>query len=226
MKTTTKLRQMLNSGQMVTAPFVLNAMHAKIAQSVGFDAVYMTGCGTAAKPARQVRHPVADRCSLFRPALTGLTRAQKTVQQPVDIRLMGVRVADARQQGERENVRKDMNPLTVVVVELREDVGNISVGAVAHGLVSQHLKTVSLDLEDLTALETGDGYAVGSEMAIGGLVGPQGQQFAVAVVGHLWFLVAAVVEERKDVIIYSISRLVQAPGITNHLTRLADAIRS
>ena len=49
MKTTTKLRQMLNSGQMVTAPFVLNAMHAKIAQSVGFDAVYMTGCGTAAE---------------------------------------------------------------------------------------------------------------------------------------------------------------------------------
>jgi len=49
MKTTTKLRQMLKSGQMVTAPFVLNAMHAKIAQSVGFDAVYMTGCGTAAE---------------------------------------------------------------------------------------------------------------------------------------------------------------------------------
>ncbi len=49
MKTTTKLRQMLNSGKMVTAPFVLNAMHAKIAQSVGFDAVYMTGCGTAAE---------------------------------------------------------------------------------------------------------------------------------------------------------------------------------
>ncbi|HIM36833.1 MAG TPA: isocitrate lyase/PEP mutase family protein [Dehalococcoidia bacterium] len=49
MKTTTKLRQMLNSGQMVIAPFVLNAMHAKIAQSVGFDAVYMTGCGTAAE---------------------------------------------------------------------------------------------------------------------------------------------------------------------------------
>ena len=49
MKATTKLRQMLNSSTMVTAPFVLNAMHAKIAQSVGFDAVYMTGCGTAAE---------------------------------------------------------------------------------------------------------------------------------------------------------------------------------
>ena len=45
MKTTTRLRQMLASGDMVTAPFVLNAMHAKIAESVGFDAVYMTGAG-------------------------------------------------------------------------------------------------------------------------------------------------------------------------------------
>ena len=49
MKTTTKLRQLLASGAMVTAPFVLNALHAKIAQTVGFDAVYMTGAGTAAE---------------------------------------------------------------------------------------------------------------------------------------------------------------------------------
>jgi 2-methylisocitrate lyase-like PEP mutase family enzyme len=49
MKTTTKLRQMLNSGQMIVAPFVMNALHAKIAQSVGFQAVYMTGAGTAAE---------------------------------------------------------------------------------------------------------------------------------------------------------------------------------
>ena len=49
MNTTTKLRQMLNSGQMVVAPFTLNALHAKIAESVGFDAVYMTGAGTAAE---------------------------------------------------------------------------------------------------------------------------------------------------------------------------------
>jgi 2-methylisocitrate lyase-like PEP mutase family enzyme len=49
MKTTTKLRQMLASGQMITAPFVLNALHAKIAEAVGFDAVYMTGAGTAAE---------------------------------------------------------------------------------------------------------------------------------------------------------------------------------
>ena len=49
MKSTTKLRQMLNSGEMTVAPFVLNALHAKIAESVGFQAVYMTGAGTAAE---------------------------------------------------------------------------------------------------------------------------------------------------------------------------------
>ena len=48
-KTTTRLRQMLDSGPMVVAPFILNALHAKIAESVGFDAVYMTGAGTAAE---------------------------------------------------------------------------------------------------------------------------------------------------------------------------------
>ena len=49
MKTTSTLRQALNSGDMVVAPFVLNALHAKIAESVGFQAVYMTGAGTAAE---------------------------------------------------------------------------------------------------------------------------------------------------------------------------------
>ena len=49
MKATTKLRQMLNSGDMVVAPFVLNALHARIAEAVGFQAVYMTGAGTAAE---------------------------------------------------------------------------------------------------------------------------------------------------------------------------------
>ena len=49
MKTTTQLRQMLDSGPMVVAPFILNALHAKIAESVGFAAVYMTGAGTAAE---------------------------------------------------------------------------------------------------------------------------------------------------------------------------------
>jgi len=34
---------------MTVAPFVLNALHAKIAESVGFQAVYMTGAGTAAE---------------------------------------------------------------------------------------------------------------------------------------------------------------------------------
>jgi 2-methylisocitrate lyase-like PEP mutase family enzyme len=49
MKATTKLREMLNSDRMVVAPFILNALHAKIAESVGFEAVYMTGAGTAAE---------------------------------------------------------------------------------------------------------------------------------------------------------------------------------
>ena len=50
MKTTTKLRQMLfDSNEMVVAPFIMNALHAKIAEMVGFEAVYMTGSGTAAE---------------------------------------------------------------------------------------------------------------------------------------------------------------------------------
>lgn len=48
MKATTKLREMINEG-LVIAPFCLNAYHAKIAQLVGFKAVYMTGFGTAAE---------------------------------------------------------------------------------------------------------------------------------------------------------------------------------
>ncbi len=46
---TTRLRAMLSSGEMVVAPFCLNALHAKIAESVGFKAVYMTGSGTSAE---------------------------------------------------------------------------------------------------------------------------------------------------------------------------------
>jgi 2-methylisocitrate lyase-like PEP mutase family enzyme len=49
MKATTKLRQMLNSERMIVAPFIMNALHAKIAEAVGFEAVYMTGAGTAAE---------------------------------------------------------------------------------------------------------------------------------------------------------------------------------
>lgn len=43
-----RLRQMLNSPGMVVAPFVFDAFQARIAQSAGFQAVYMTGFGTAA----------------------------------------------------------------------------------------------------------------------------------------------------------------------------------
>ena len=44
-----RMRQLLASDQMVVAPFIMNALHAKIAESVGFDAVYMTGAGTSAE---------------------------------------------------------------------------------------------------------------------------------------------------------------------------------
>ena len=49
MRRTTRLRRMLEGDGMVVAPFCLNAFHAKIAETVGFDAVYMTGFGTAAE---------------------------------------------------------------------------------------------------------------------------------------------------------------------------------
>ena len=43
-----ELRAKINSGEMVLAPFVYDALQAKIAERLGFDAVYMTGFGTAA----------------------------------------------------------------------------------------------------------------------------------------------------------------------------------
>jgi 2-methylisocitrate lyase-like PEP mutase family enzyme len=46
--TAQRLRQMLNSPGMVVAPFVFDAFQARIAQAAGFEAVYMTGFGTAA----------------------------------------------------------------------------------------------------------------------------------------------------------------------------------
>ena len=49
MKTTTKLRNLLKEDKLIVAPFILNALHAKIAEEVGFEAVYMRGCGTAAE---------------------------------------------------------------------------------------------------------------------------------------------------------------------------------
>jgi 2,3-dimethylmalate lyase len=45
---TQRLRQMLNGPGMVVAPFVFDAFQARIAQAAGFQAVYMTGFGTAA----------------------------------------------------------------------------------------------------------------------------------------------------------------------------------
>ena len=48
------LRKMLNGPAMVLAPFVFDALQAKVAESVGFEAVYMTGFGTAAARARIV----------------------------------------------------------------------------------------------------------------------------------------------------------------------------
>ena len=47
MKPTTRLRQLLASDKMVVAPFCLNALHARIAEAVDFDVVYMTGSGTS-----------------------------------------------------------------------------------------------------------------------------------------------------------------------------------
>ena len=43
-----RLRQLLNGPDMVVAPFVFDAFQARIAQAAGFEAVYMTGFGTAA----------------------------------------------------------------------------------------------------------------------------------------------------------------------------------
>ena len=48
-KPTTRLRELLAADGLIVAPFILNALHARIAESVGFDAVYMTGAGTSAE---------------------------------------------------------------------------------------------------------------------------------------------------------------------------------
>jgi 2-methylisocitrate lyase-like PEP mutase family enzyme len=48
MSNATRLRHMLNGPEMVVAPFIFDAFQARIAQSVGFQAIYMTGFGTAA----------------------------------------------------------------------------------------------------------------------------------------------------------------------------------
>jgi 2,3-dimethylmalate lyase len=46
--TSNKVRELLASGGFILAPFVYDGLTARVAGSVGFDAVYMTGFGTAA----------------------------------------------------------------------------------------------------------------------------------------------------------------------------------
>jgi 2-methylisocitrate lyase-like PEP mutase family enzyme len=48
MSTARELREKLGGASMIVAPFVYDALQAKIAERVGFAAVYMTGFGTAA----------------------------------------------------------------------------------------------------------------------------------------------------------------------------------
>jgi 2,3-dimethylmalate lyase len=47
-ETTARLRQLLNGPEMLVAPFVYDGLQARIAERTGFQAVYMTGFGTAA----------------------------------------------------------------------------------------------------------------------------------------------------------------------------------
>jgi len=47
-ESTARLRALLSGPEMLVAPFVYDALQAKIAERTGFDAVYMTGFGTAA----------------------------------------------------------------------------------------------------------------------------------------------------------------------------------
>jgi 2,3-dimethylmalate lyase len=47
-QTTAQLRKLLDGPGMLLAPFVYDGMQAKIAERTGFEAVYMTGFGTAA----------------------------------------------------------------------------------------------------------------------------------------------------------------------------------
>jgi 2-methylisocitrate lyase-like PEP mutase family enzyme len=47
-ETTQQLRKLLSGPEMVVAPFVYDCLQAKIADRAGFQAVYMTGFGTAA----------------------------------------------------------------------------------------------------------------------------------------------------------------------------------
>lgn len=48
MRPTSRLRQLLAGHELIVAPFVFDAFQARLAERVGFPAVYMTGFGTAA----------------------------------------------------------------------------------------------------------------------------------------------------------------------------------
>lgn len=48
MKTTTRLRQLLNASDMLVAPGAYDGITARLTEQAGFSAVYMTGAGTAA----------------------------------------------------------------------------------------------------------------------------------------------------------------------------------
>ena len=48
-KPTARLRELLAAEGLIVAPFIMNALHARIAESAGFNAVYMTGAGTSAE---------------------------------------------------------------------------------------------------------------------------------------------------------------------------------
>ncbi len=48
MSAAARLRELLRAPSMIVAPFVYDCLQAKIAERTGFDAVYMTGFGTAA----------------------------------------------------------------------------------------------------------------------------------------------------------------------------------
>ncbi len=48
LETTQQLRRLLQGPEMIVAPFVYDCLQAKLAEQVGFAAVYMTGFGTAA----------------------------------------------------------------------------------------------------------------------------------------------------------------------------------
>jgi 2,3-dimethylmalate lyase len=48
METSALLRELLNGPEMLVAPFVYDCLQAKIVERAGFEAVYMTGFGTAA----------------------------------------------------------------------------------------------------------------------------------------------------------------------------------